>query len=146
MPHEKPYHGGLNPEATLEAKITKAAREELARAVRTRYQAATGKAKHDIPSEFIAISGYHPKYAIEVLNREDSGLRPLQRRSRARLYDDAAMESFWTTLKTDTGPDEAIPDSRRHTELAIFDYIETFYNPTRRHSSLGNVSPMVFEK
>jgi transposase InsO family protein len=61
-------------------------------------------------------------------------------------YDNAAMESFWSTLKTDTGLDEAIPDSRRHTELAVFDYIETFYNPTRRHSSLGNISPVVFEK
>ncbi len=94
MPHEKPYHGGLNPEATIEAKITKAAREELARAVRTRYQAATGKAKHDILSEFIAISGYHPKYAIEVLNREESGPRPPQRRSRERLYDDAAKQAL----------------------------------------------------
>eukprot|EP01036_Dinobryon_divergens_P051478 gene51478-68890_t len=57
-------------------------------------------------------------------------------------YDNAAMESFWSTLKTDTGLDEAIPASRRHTELAVFDYIETFYNPTRRHSSLGFVSPV----
>ena len=74
----------------MEAKITKTAREELARAVRTRYRVATGNAKHDILSEFIAISGYHPKYAIEVLNREESDPRPPQRRSRARLYDDAA--------------------------------------------------------
>jgi transposase InsO family protein len=61
-------------------------------------------------------------------------------------YDNAAMESFWSTLKSDTGLDESIPASRRHTELAVFDYIETFYNPTRRHSSLGNVSPVAFEK
>mgnify|MGYP001558352926 FL=1 len=61
-------------------------------------------------------------------------------------YDNAAMESFWSTFKTDTGLDEAIPASRRHVELAVFDYIETFYNPTRRHSSLGYVSPVVFEK
>ena len=61
-------------------------------------------------------------------------------------YDNAAMESFWSTLKTDTGLDETIPASRHHTELAVFDYIETFYNPTRRHSSLGFVSPVVFEK
>jgi transposase InsO family protein len=61
-------------------------------------------------------------------------------------YDNAAMESFWSTLKTDTGLDTAIPASRRHAELAVFDYIETFYNPTRRHSSLGYVSPVVFEK
>ena len=60
-------------------------------------------------------------------------------------YDNAAMESFWSTLKTDTGLDESIPTSRRNTELAVFDYIETFYNPTRRHSSLGFISPVTFE-
>jgi transposase InsO family protein len=60
-------------------------------------------------------------------------------------YDNAAMESFWSTLKTDTGLDESIPLSRRHAELAVFDYIETFYNLTRRHSSLGYLSPVAFE-
>jgi len=60
-------------------------------------------------------------------------------------YDNAAMESFWSTLKTDTGLDTAIPASRRHTELAVFDYIETFYNPRRRHSSIGFISPVAFE-
>ena len=61
-------------------------------------------------------------------------------------YDNAAMESFWSTLKTDTGLDESIPTSRQNTKLAVFDYIETFYNPTRRHSSLGQISPVAFEK
>jgi transposase InsO family protein len=61
-------------------------------------------------------------------------------------YDNAAMESFWSTLKTDTGLDESIPASRHHAKLAVFDYIETFYNPTRRHSSLGFLSPVAFEK
>jgi transposase InsO family protein len=60
-------------------------------------------------------------------------------------YDNAAMESFWSTLKTDTGLEESIPTSRRNTELAVFDYIATFYNPTRRHSSLGYISPVAFE-
>jgi transposase InsO family protein len=60
-------------------------------------------------------------------------------------YDNAAMESFWSTLKTETGLEESIPLSRRHAELAVFDYIETFYNPTRRHSSLGYLSPVAFE-
>jgi len=78
----------------METKLTKAAREELARAVRTRYQAATGKAKHEILSEFIAISGYHPKYAIEVLNREEFGPKPPQERKRPRLYDDAAKQAL----------------------------------------------------
>jgi putative transposase len=65
---------------------------------------------------------------------------------KGNCYDNAAMESFWSTLKTETGLDLAIPISRRAAELIIFDYIETFYNPTRRHSSLGYLSPAAFEK
>ena len=58
--------------------------------------------------------------------------------------DNAAMESFWSTMKTETALGELMP-SRRLAELAVFDYIETFYNPTRRHSSLGFLSPVAFE-
>lgn len=61
-------------------------------------------------------------------------------------YDNAVMESFWSTLKSDTQLDVLEPDSRFHAELAVFDYIETFYNPTRRHTSLGSISPVAFEK
>ncbi len=61
-------------------------------------------------------------------------------------YDNAAMESFWSTLKTETELDHLTPISRRAAELAVFDYIETFYNTTRRHSSLGYLSPAAFEK
>jgi len=64
---------------------------------------------------------------------------------RANCYDNAAMESFWSTLKTETGLDAPIPLRRRAAELIVFDYIETFYNPTRRHSSLGYRSPVAFE-
>ena len=60
-------------------------------------------------------------------------------------YDNATMESFWSTLKSDTGLDESIPASRHHAKLAVFDYIETFYNRARRHSSLGQISPVAFE-
>lgn len=60
-------------------------------------------------------------------------------------YDNAMIESFWSTLKTETCMDVTIPATRRHAELAVFDYIETFYNPRRRHSSLGQISPVAFE-
>lgn len=60
-------------------------------------------------------------------------------------YDNAAMESFWSTLKSDTELDVLEPASRHDAELAVFDYIETFYNRTRRHTSLGSVSPVAFE-
>jgi len=61
-------------------------------------------------------------------------------------YDNAVMESFWSTLKSDTQLDILEPNSRAEADLAVFDYIETFYNPTRRHTSLGSVSPVAFEK
>lgn len=61
-------------------------------------------------------------------------------------YDNATMESFWSTLKSDTQLDLLEPPSRSAAELAVFDYIETFYNRTRRHSSLGGVSPVTFEQ
>lgn len=64
---------------------------------------------------------------------------------RGNCYDNAAMESFWSTLKTETGLDAATPISRRAAERIVFDYIETFYNPKRRHSSLGYLSPVAFE-
>jgi putative transposase len=60
-------------------------------------------------------------------------------------YDNAAMESFWSTFKTETGIEEHPPATRAQGSLAAFDYIETFYNPTRRHSSLGYLSPVAFE-
>lgn len=65
---------------------------------------------------------------------------------KGNCYDNAAMESFWSTLKTETGLDAATPISRRAAELIVFDYIETFYNRSRRHSSLGYLSPVAFEQ
>jgi len=62
----------------------------------------------------------------------------------ACCYDNAARESFWSTLKTEIpspAPFENIQTARR----AIFDYIETFYNPQRLHSALGYQSPVDFE-
>jgi putative transposase len=64
---------------------------------------------------------------------------------RGNCYDNAFAESFFATFKTETGIEEVIPATRAEAELATFDYIETFYNPTRRHSSLGYRSPVAFE-
>jgi transposase InsO family protein len=61
-------------------------------------------------------------------------------------YDNATIESFWSTLKLDLDMDAQAPATRHVAELVIFDYIETFYNPTRRHSSLNYLSPVAFEK
>ncbi len=45
---------------------------------------------------------------------------------KANRYDNAAMESFRSTLKTETGLGSTVPATRRQAELAVFDYIETF--------------------
>jgi putative transposase len=64
---------------------------------------------------------------------------------RGNCFDNAIMESFWATLKTEAIPEHYIPRTRHEARLMIFDYIETFYNTRRLHSSLGYVSPNQFE-
>jgi putative transposase len=63
---------------------------------------------------------------------------------KANPYDNAIMESFFATLKTECLQNQ-IPKSRREAKLILFDYIETFYNQYRLHSSLGYQSPLEFE-
>ena len=60
-------------------------------------------------------------------------------------YDNALAESFVATLKTECLAGQ-IPPTRAAAKLLIFDYIETFYNPHRRHSALAYRSPLQFEK
>lgn len=60
-------------------------------------------------------------------------------------YDNAFAESFFSSFKTESGIIETTPQTRRDGELVCFDYIESFYNTTRRHSSLGYRSPVAFE-
>jgi transposase InsO family protein len=62
----------------------------------------------------------------------------------ANCYDNAAMESFWATLKTECFG-SLIPATRAEARAMLFDYIETFYNPVRIHSALGYLSPVAFE-
>ena len=64
---------------------------------------------------------------------------------RAHPYDNAMMESFFATLKTECFG-RFIPPTRATARLMLFDYIEGFYNTHRRHSSLGDLSPLEFEQ
>lgn len=64
---------------------------------------------------------------------------------RGNCYDNAFAESFFSSFKTESGVEQVVPATRRDAELIAFDYIETFYNSTRRHSSLGYLSPVAFE-
>jgi putative transposase len=59
-------------------------------------------------------------------------------------YDNAAMESFWATLKNELVHHERFA-TRAAAKAAIFEYIEVFYNRKRLHSSIGYQSPESFE-
>lgn len=60
-------------------------------------------------------------------------------------YDNAMAESFFGTLKLELMPERAFA-SREAARLAVFDYIEVFYNRTRMHSALGYQSPAQYEE
>ncbi len=59
--------------------------------------------------------------------------------------DNAAMESLFSSLKTERLR-KKVYRSRDQARADVFDYIERFYNPIRRHSTLGYLSPIDFER
>lgn len=71
------------------------------------------------------------------------GLCPSMSRT-ANPYDNAAVESFFSSLKTECLHRQPFA-SRSQTQARVFDYIETFYNRVRIHSALGYLSPVDFE-
>jgi len=60
------------------------------------------------------------------------------------VWDNAAMESFFSSMKTERTALKTYR-TRDQAKADVFDYIERFYNPKRRHSTLGYLSPMEFE-
>jgi len=71
-------------------------------------------------------------------------LRPSMSR-RGNCHDNAVAESFFQLLKRERIKRKAYP-TRNQARADVFDYIEGFYNPRRRHGHLGNVSPVEFEQ
>ncbi len=62
---------------------------------------------------------------------------------RGDCYDNAVIESFFKTVKVELA--DRFP-SYGEAKMALFDYIEVFYNQRRRHSTLGLISPAAFER
>ena len=60
-------------------------------------------------------------------------------------YDNAFMESYFSRFKAELLQDGAF-DNLEDAQTEIFEYIEMYYNPVRRHSALGNISPAAFER
>ena len=83
-------------------------------------------------------------YASEDYQRvlDDNGIVCSMSR-RGNCYDNAAVESFFGTFKTELGEDF---ESAADTKARAFDYIEIFYNQERMHSTLGHESPADYER
>ena len=62
---------------------------------------------------------------------------------RGNCYDNAVMESFFSTVKNELADQFA---SHGDAKMELFDYIEVFYNQRRRHSTIGRISPATFER
>ena len=60
-------------------------------------------------------------------------------------FDNAMAESFFATFECEL-IDRSVFENRNQARMAIFDYIEGFYNTWRRHSSIGNLCPVEFER
>jgi len=75
---------------------------------------------------------------------KNTGLRCSMGR-RATCYDNAAMESFFHTLKVKLVHRERYA-TRRQAQSSIFAYIETYYNRQRKHSAIGHRIPMIFDQ
>ena len=89
--------------------------------------------------------GEYSSHALERELRRHGALASMG--SVADCFDNALAESVFATLECelfDQQPGGRFT-TRREAKLAVFDYLETFYNPRRRHSALGHLSPAAFE-
>ena len=98
------------------------------------------------PDALLHHSDQGSQYTSEQFQRlmQDNGVTCSMSRS-GNCWDNAAMESFFSSLKIERVR-KKVYRSRDQARADVFDYIERFYNPTRRHSTLGYVSPIDFER
>ena len=75
---------------------------------------------------------------------ETAGIRQSMS-GKGNCYDNAVVESFFASLKTEE-VEGANYETRQQAKTSLFSYIEGFYNPKRRHSSLGYLAPDEFER
>ena len=97
------------------------------------------------PRELLHHSDRGSQYTSEAFQRlmAEHGVTCSLSRS-GNVWDNAAMESFFSSLKVERVA-RKIYRTRDQARADVFDYIERFYNPRRRHSTIGYLSPMEFE-
>ena len=115
-----------------------------------------GRARHRCPGdgdlaarqarELLHHSDRGSQYTSEQFQRlmAEHGVVSSMSRS-GNVWDNAAMESFFSSLKTERTARKTYR-TRDQARADVFDYIERFYNPRRRHSTIGYLSPMEFER
>lgn len=98
------------------------------------------------PDSLLHHSDQGSQYASEQFQRllADHGITCSMSRS-GNVWDNAAMESFFSSLKTERCA-RKVYQTRDDARADVFDYIERFYNPRRRHSTLGYLSPVQYEE
>ena len=98
------------------------------------------------PRELLHHSDQGSQYSSEQFQRlmADSGIICSMSRS-GNVWDNAAMESFFSSLKTERTASKTYR-TRNEAKADVFDYIERFYNAVRRHSTIGYLSPVEFER
>lgn len=97
------------------------------------------------PAHLLFHSDRGVQYASQAFREalQAHGFTPSMSR-KGNCYDNAFMESFWSSLKIELVYRTTF-ETQAQARNAIFDYIEGFYNRSRRHSSLGYLSPVDFE-
>lgn len=98
------------------------------------------------PDALLHHSDQGSQYTSEQFQRlmADNGVTCSMSRS-GNVWDNAAMESFFSSLKTERTA-RKVYRTRDQARADVFDYVERFYNVVRRHSTLGYVSPIAFER
>jgi putative transposase len=97
------------------------------------------------PNALLHHSDRGSQYTSEQFQRlmADHGVTCSMSRS-GNCWDNAAMESFFSSLKTERTA-RKVYRTRDEARADVFDYVERFYNPKRRHSTIGYLSPIEFE-
>jgi putative transposase len=98
------------------------------------------------PQELLHHSDQGSQYSSESFQRllAEHGITCSMSRQ-GDVWDNSAMESFFSTLKTER-VNRKVYRTRDEARADVFDYVERFYNPRRRHSTIGYVSPVEFEQ
>jgi putative transposase len=98
------------------------------------------------PADVIHHSDHGSQYTSLAFGRrcEAFGIQ-LSMGSVGDCFDNAMAESFFASLECEL-IDRSTFRTTKEARLAVFDYVEAFYNPERRHSSIGMMSPARFER